>query len=584
MKFRFAGVILIALSSVVSFVACGAAPPKPVNDAPIVDDAPDPQSSEWLYATKGLGSADVKAECEHVRAALKEESKCKGEACLYASRLGQDWVRRCKKADAASFDEMDALSRDYATRKDGERVPCMREIETILSRGCNDDPACADKAQEWTTRCSDETGSPLVVRILETRVMQARGGGAGSGGGSVKLDKRGCKGLAGDILGAANCAQKFACEDALTGVDTYRKRCLASGAQPALEEGLAELSIRLGAGQKTEPLTVAAGGALDPYLFAVTLADASGIVALVCGERAKDLNEYLSLRRDCTDGEVVILQRQPGRSKATLRTGRFAHPSDDAFLRNYPSLAAQGEMAARASAGIARLGEALGTVSQKVSAGAKYDPELGAQLIDALTKEAFAVRNSTDRSALAQRDSELEPLFRSLAKAKIEAVKTIFEPVKFAAFHRRSLKSPLADLGTDGSISAGALNVAAGLDLSQVLPKSFAAYRSELAVFAERVKKKPLSDKSLAELTDSFTRAVTACASAEGKVRESEGAIVECGFTTCDEQELKELAGELGNARIDSTVSHIKVLLAGDSLDQPPAASDKAPRCVEPWW
>ncbi len=581
MFFRFVGVALITCTTVLAAAACGSAPPKPVDDMPVVDDAPEAQSTEWLYATKGLGSADAKVECPHVLAAIKAENTCKGEACLYASRLSQDWIRRCKKVGAADLNEVDALSREYATRKDGERLPCMREIETILSRGCTDNPDCADVAQEWTTRCSDEAGSPLVLKILETRVTQA--GSGESSGGKVNLDKRGCKQLSGDILAAANCAQKFICEDALAAIDTHHKRCLKADGLLTQEEGFAELSVRLGAEQKPGPITVKAGGPLDPKLFAVTLADSSGIVAMVCGDRPKDLNEYISARQNCSDGEVVILQRQPGRAKNTVRIGRFAHPSDDVFLRNYPSLAVKGEIALRGAEGVRRLAEALGAVTARVTAEGKYDPEVGEALIQALTKEAFSLRVTSDRSALVPRDDELVPLFKSLAKAKIEAVKPIFEPLKYAAFHRRSLKRPLADVGSDGRISAGAMNAAEALDLGKILPKSFAAYRGELGVFADRVQKKPLKDKSLAELTDDFTRAVPACISAEGKMRETEGAIVECGFTACDAQELSDLGKELSNSRIDSTVAHLKVLLAADSLDAAPA-SDKAARCVEPWW
>jgi hypothetical protein len=576
---RFIGVGFITASTLALLAACGSAPP-PKPPTP-VEEVPEPQNSEWLYATKGVHSAELSHECEHVRSAIKEEEKCNGEACAYASRLTEDWLRRCKKAaPPAAFEEVTALGRQYDERKQGARVPCMRDIEKILTSGCMNEPNCGDIAQEWTTRCSDEAGSPLIVRILETRVSQA-----GARSGDTKLDKRGCKELAGDILNAANCAQKFQCEDALTAVGTFRSRCLSGGALPGVHEGLAELSIRIGAEQKTEPLPILADSpAIDPKRFAVPLADNTGIVGLVCGERATDVDAYLALRKDCADGEIVIFQRQRARSKSSLRTGRFPHKSDGAFASTYPSLMVRGEVAARTSAGLTRLATALAALGARASAEAKYDPELGSALIAALGAEATAFRAAQERSALAASDEALVPLFRSLARAKVEAAKAIFKPLENAAFVRRALRRPLADLDSEGRISSSALNLAAILDLDAALPKAMAAYKAELSVFAERVAKKSLSDKNQATLSDELVRARSSCAAAQGKALESEGALLECGFDVCDPELLKEVSGELTNARIDGTVAYLKVVLAAESFDSVPAVPDKAPRCVEPWW
>jgi hypothetical protein len=195
------------------------------------------------------------------------------------------------------------------------------------------------------------------------------------------------------------------------------------------------------------------------------------------------------------------------------------------------------------------------------------------------------VRNAKDVAPLAGADEKLAPLFKSLATAKVDAVKNIFKPLEYAAFHRRALKRPLSDIGLDGRIAEGALNMAAGLSLDKALPRSFAAYKGALQVFVERVGRKPLSAKHQAELGDDYNRAVSKCVTAEGKVRESEGALVECGFgPPCDATMLTELGGDLTNARIDSTVAQLKVVLTAESLDGAPPAPDKAARCVEPWW
>ena len=55
--------------------ACGSPPPPKPHAKHAVDDTPDPQSSEWLYATKGLNRSDLGSECLYVKDVIVADSK-----------------------------------------------------------------------------------------------------------------------------------------------------------------------------------------------------------------------------------------------------------------------------------------------------------------------------------------------------------------------------------------------------------------------------------------------------------------------------------------------------------------------------
>jgi hypothetical protein len=560
--------------TVLLIAACGSPPPPKPRPKHAVDDTPDPQSSEWLYATKGLNRSDLGSECAHVRGVVVAESKCQGEACTHASRLSQDWLNRCRKAGPEAISEVSELARVYAERRSGARVPCLREIEPILKEGCSSRPDCAEVAQAWTTRCADASGSPLIVRILEAKTR-------------VKLDKRGCGELSSELRAAASCTQRFQCEDGLAAVDLYRKRCLV-GAAPGLAEGMAELAIRLGAQQTAKPLPIQpALVELEPARFPLPLAEGHGIVTLVCEQRPTDLTSYLDARRNCQDGEIVMLRRHAGRNKdaATLQIGRFPHPSDALFASSYPSLAVRGEAAARRSVSMNLLSEELTAVANRLGSGSDAEAELSAALIRALTKARTMLRSSASEPTLAEVDAALSPHFKRLALAKLQIAKKPSQPLPHAAFLRRSLKRPLADLDESGQLLAGASNGASAIDLVAILPKSSAAYLAELKTFAERVSRQALSEKQKATSDQTLAEALAACSAAQNKVRESETDLRECGFGAgCDDELMTELNRELGTSHRDSSSARTRFVLAQDSLD--PSAEPRAgeARCVEPWW
>lgn len=565
-------------------LSCSSAPPpKPRPQARVVEEVPEPQSAEWLYATKGLSSADLGRECEHVRGVVADEAQCVGEACLYGSRLSADWVRRCRKVSPAALGEVSQLAREYAQRKAGARVPCLRDIEPILNGGCGDNQSCGELAQAWVTRCSDSARSPLVVRILEARLEQAKHGPR-----KAKLDKRGCSELSADVLTGAKCDQTFQCQDALAAVSIFRTRCLPVGGLPSISQGMAELSIRVGAGETPKTLATAADSSpLEPAGFSLPLADGSGIVVSVCGERPKDLAAYLLARQQCSSGEVVMLKHHAGSAKdgAKLRVGRLLHASSEAFSKLYPNLLVQGESSARTEAGLGLLKIELGALLGNGAGSAGYDPALGAALIRALAKQAVVLRREGAKAALAEYDVRLIPSFKALAGAKRAAAKRLTKPAEHGQFLRRALKRPFADVDPDGDVSFGTVNAATTLDLGVLLPKATAAYQAELAPFVERITHNPLPAKQQEALQKSVVEAIASCNAAQAVVLANEVDLRECAFSVvCEDETLNDLQTELERAHKASEQGRLQALLASESLDGSPAVPGGSAGCAEQWW
>jgi hypothetical protein len=483
-------------------------------------------------------------------------------------------LNRCRKSKPEAIAQVSELARVYAERRGGARVPCLREIKPILKDGCGSTPDCEKVAQAWTTRCADASGSPLIVRILEAKTR-------------VKLDQRGCSALSKELVNAAGCVQKFQCEDSLAAVDRYRDRCLA-GTPPGLAEGMAQLAIVLGAQQTSKPLPIQpALVELEPASFPLPLAEGHGIATLVCGERPADLTRYLEARRQCQDGELVLVRRHAGRSKdsATLQIGRFPHASDAVFASSYPSLMVRGEAAARRSVALNRLSEELTPVANRLGSGSEPEAEITTALIRALSKARSMLRSSAGEPALAEVDAALSPHFKRLALAKVQLAKKLFKPNEHAGFIRRSLRRPLADVDESGQVVAGASNAASAVDLVTIFPKSSAVYVAELKSFADRVAKRALTEKQNAEAEVTRAEALAACSAAQNKVRESETDLRECGFGAgCDDELMTELNRELGTSHRDGEGARTRFVLAQDSLDPSPEPAAGEPRCVEPWW
>jgi hypothetical protein len=570
----FAPLVLVGLVS-----ACGSATKAPVT-ARRAPDAPDPKSSEWLYATRGFGG-DLHQECSFVHQAIQAEQGCRAGACLYSARLARDWVSRCGASMPEKVEEVSTLASEFELRKSGESYQCLEEIKPILDNGCPPDGSCEGKAQAWTARCSGIVASPLVVSILESRVESSLGDRR------VKLDRRNCDAITDELFAARTCQPGFECERALPAVEKYRQSCVSLGGMPSFKQAVAEIVIRAGAGESPKPIEVVPRGPeLTTEDYPVPLADGSGIILWVCGTTPTSLKHYLELREQCKDGDVVVIRRSGSRSEGLVRFGRAPFPDDPTFLSLYPSLVAAGEVEARVKAGIDRLVDTLKeAVVALPTAGLPYKPESAAALIRALDAESFAVRHSGPQPPeLKHRDAELIELFRALGEWKRQ-VAELQRPENFTPFMYRSMRRPLADLAPNGSVEFGADNPASWVDIAKLFPRAMAAYTTQLRTFTIKVKRYPLNEWQVNNLTDVWNQASAHCKKTEGRVAEHEQALLECAFAgDCANEKLTELVEQLGLARKDTVGAYRNFTLAGDTLESVPAMPASNERCLEPWW
>jgi hypothetical protein len=525
------------------------------------------------------------AECAHVREAVAAEASCATEACQFGARLAEDWVHRCSKAAPDSRAQVAELARTFEERRKGARLPCLRDIEPLLKNGCSGAANCADTAQAWLTRCSDQTKSPLLVRILEARLAQA-------GAGSTPLDARSCDEVSAALVAASACKQQFECKDGLPALEAYRKRCLNPDGLGGIRQGFAELSLRLGAQAPVTELAVSLESPLEPGQVGLQLADGSGVVISVCDERVRDLAQYLSARHDCSEGFVVMARRQSTarHGRTQLRVAKLLVASDEKFHASYPSLLVTGEAEARSSAALERVASQLTVGLERATGGdaagkAVLDKaEALKLLLQTLSVDASVLERPDAAQALAAADARLAPVLRDVAKAKLAYAQKLFKPLEYVAFVARALHRPLADVDENGVVVLGAKLPAATRSWEAVLPSAAAAYSAEIAPLAERLKKKPPSAQSQEKLGAELTSTAKACADAEQTAERDEVDLTECGFSGgCDDEVLESLRSELAKAQAEATQAHQAATLAASSLEPAPPAS-WAEHCAAPWW
>ncbi len=572
---------LVLLPLAATGVACGASdppPPKtPIVAAPV---DPDPQSSEWLYATDDVHGGRKK-ECSAVAALLHKEDACKGALCGHGAALAKDWLRVCKRLSPGLVSDVQKREQDLETKAGEAATPCQTDIEDIVRNGCGSRDDCGAYVQAWATRCSGSS-TPLVLRILKTAVRRKEGR-------QFDIDARGCDELIGNMTKAAACEQKFACEDKLPTIDTYRQRCLTGGKLPTLAAAMVELAIRSGAGQTPKPMPVSADDALDEHT-PLPLDDGSGAVLDVCGKRAADITSYLAARKAC-QGEVVIARRfKSDDGTAVVRLGRVPHPDDASFLVRFPSLVVKGELRARDEAALPLFSKAVDE-AVRIAGDAKRREAASMLLTVAIVANADSVRNSSvfDK-AIRGRDDELTPLFRAIGEAKKKAIHDNLAPDKAAPVLYRSQAYVLADVSADGHVRLGASSLASSIALDDMLPHAMAAYRDALASRLKRLAHLKPSKKALEKLSGNADDHAARCATAEKTYQQSSQELVACAFGTakCDEARETALAGAIDRARQDAASEYLEARLASSSLPdawrQTAESTAEAAGCREPWW
>jgi hypothetical protein len=322
--------------------SCDSRPPKPAHTAAETEPAEPERTAEWLFVTEqGQVARGPKAECEKVAGWVLGENGCTGELCTHARDLGREWMQRCAKIAAAQRDEVKAVVSEVSRRADLPPDACITQVNDLMrSHSCGEPDACLATAQRWVARCGERYATPLVVLMLartsERRFKESR---------TVQLDRRSCKALAEQIAAAAGCDGEQACEPGTNAAAAFLERCVGKDAPLPIRVALGVADVLVGASRPVEPMLVEAeSGQLPEGAASLALGDGRGAVVWVCGERPKDLDAFLQVRRRCSPGEVIVARLDGARR---LRVVSVPHASDADFARLFPFLELKGERDAR---------------------------------------------------------------------------------------------------------------------------------------------------------------------------------------------------------------------------------------------
>lgn len=571
----------VTVPVLLAVVACLPKPAKrPRSDAPFVEDewAKTATVPEWLHVTRAAGGTK-EAECQAVLGWLKGEAECKGALCEHGRDLAASFLERCNSRLPEAQEEVRALREHLAEAAAQRPDDCATEAEVLFRDECGDGTTpCQEAAQKWATRCAKPTGSPLVVLLMQRLVERKAKDGSAS-----PIDPRSCDELRDDMAKGVTCAQRFACEDVVSRVFTYRSWCEDAG-KPTVTTAAIELSMIAGAGQSSGPILAApTPDRLAPGDLPLVVSGGLGAVYEVCDQRTVDLAGYLQGRRACEGGKLVASRIYRTGNELEVRLGVFDYPGDLLFQRRFPSLRVAGEGEARDAellpvfeAELARL-VALGDAGEAQQALSRL----------VVTHAAALRRSAPLREALFERDGALAPAFGALGRAKgAGAPKRGLALVAFAA---RARTQPFSDLSADGVVAPekGSWEAAAA-ELGSRMPLSMAAYGQALGPLvkaAERVR------PDAGEAGDAALRgaeAARACGAAEERRREAERALIDCAFapTPCDADRTETLAKQADQALSEAEEAYGKLVLSRSAL--PEAGREKlgataaAAKCVEP--
>jgi len=523
-----------------------------------------------------------KGECAAVATRVAEESECKAALCSHGAALAQDWVRVCKDVMPDRVADIERLGEALRKKSVVMAAPCEEQVRGVLRSGCADRANCSEFVQSWATRCA-EWSTPLVIRMLEIAAERQAGE-------RVQIDARGCPELLGEVKKVALCEQQFACQDSLPTIETYRARCQAGGKPPSLAAAIVQLSIRVGATEKPEPLPVLpTEEKVTPETWPLVLEDGTGGVLTVCGKRARDLPGYLAARKACEE-DVVFVRRFDGDAGPVVRVGRVPHPDDPTFHLRFPSLALAGEHHARYEIALVAFSKALSdaTVLAVQSGGAEKAIRT---LVGTVNANLDEIRNSADyETALTQRDSALIPLFRAVGDAKRKAFHLDLAESKLAPALRRAQKYLLADVGLDGKVRVGTSTPAGSIAWDDMLPRAMAAYREALEPRLKLLPRYKPIQSAMDKLSMAADGQASRCAQAIKAFETSEQSLIACAFGVeqCDEARVTKLEATLDQARGEAEVAYPNTVLAiGSLLEEQRVGAWTAAKmagCREPWW
>jgi hypothetical protein len=589
-SFRFTGLVALGgLMLLVTGCPTGAPPKGRHSDEPrVVDEwAEIPKTAEWLFATRDFHGPRPE-ECLEVLTWVKGEEKCKGALCVHARDLTKEWVARCRKLvknnEDVDVEEVEALLKKYTSKSREDPSFCGAEAETIVKEGCGKDKTCQATADSWGTRCGKSDATPLIVRILERAVERRL-----SEPKRVTLDIRSCDELQGTLAEAFHCGQQFACEEALGRLTTYQNRCLQSGARPPLLTAVYSLGIGHAAHQPTPPIAVLTQPSqIDPKVLATALADGSGAVLEVCDKRVFDVDAYLTERKGCEGGKLLVAIASKEGGDTRLRLGALDYPGDVRFSARVPSLVVAGEAQLREKQAATALGAELDRVAQLA---AQRPAEAVAALVKTLVPQAPLLRRSPAlQRVLSARDGALAPAFRELGKAKVAASKGKLATPLRVGFLTRAQTRLLADLRDDGQLEVGAFGALSSLDTTGLMPLSTAAHLEALKPVIRQASPRLIDGRTAAMAQTYATDQARTCGAAFKTLVEGEQKIVRCALAPeeCDGGKLEAMlkASDDARAQIDQARAQIDVALTGPGQPKKAEISEAVSNegCIDPWW
>jgi hypothetical protein len=555
---------------------------------PRVEDewASIPKTAEWLFATRDFHGSRPD-ECMEVLSWVQGEEKCKGALCVHARDLTKEWLARCSKIakkNDVDIEEVEALQKKYSSRSREDPSFCGAEAETIVKEGCGKDKTCQATADSWGTRCGKSDATPLIVRMLERSVERRL-----SEPRKVTLDIRSCDELQAGLTPAFHCGQQFECEKAIGQLNVYRDRCLQGGARPPLLTAVYALEIGHSAHQPTPPIAALTQPAtIDPKQLPTALADGSGAVLEVCDKRVFDLDGYLTERKGCESGSMIVAMTTRDGGDLRVRLGTIDYPGDARFSARVPSLLVAGEAQLREKQAAVALGAELDRVTQLA---AQKPAEALLALVKALVPQAPLLRRSPAlQKVLGDRDAALVGVFRELGKAKVAASKGKLATPLRVGFLTRAQSRLFADLRDDGQLEIGSSGALSALDTTGLLPQSTAAHLEALKPVLRLASPRLVDGRTAATAQIYATERARTCGAAFKTLVEGEQKILRCAAVPeeCEGGKVEAMlkASDEARAQIDQIRTQIDVVITGPGQPKKGEIAEVVSNegCFDPWW
>ena len=486
---RIASVVtLVALG----FAACGPSPkPKPASPS-VESDGPEPESAEWLYATPN-SSGELAEDCNLVLDVVRGEHECSGDLCQHGINLANDWLRTCRELEKSRMPDVNQLVATLEARRKISGGECAFQGEELISKGCPAGDDCAGYAQHWATSCS-EHASPLVVRMIEKQVARSTQN-------PVHLDTTPCKAVLAKLTQSTSCGNDFECEAKVKSLKQYQARCVDPSLPEPLDDAVKQATLLLSAKQRP-PAILIQEARIPPEKGRLLLEDSSGYVVAVGDRQVPNVDLFIKALRDSKFvQQVKIAQIYSENNQQYVRVAAIDVDEPETFFNKYPLLELAGQREALSR-------EAANAVISRVNALVRYlqHPEATvpgafsslpletlsdaglAFLLSAFTQTAAFARSlqadADFRSEMGKADKHLVRVFERLAaakRAKLPQTTVRGDAMRDrVTFARRAWQQPFLDVTPRGEVELGATNPAVLMNVADLMPVSFAAYRKAI--------------------------------------------------------------------------------------------------------